>query len=58
MAGKNGTARRKPPCLQTRIVGYTRVSTKDQDVTLQLEALRRHGCGSERIFVDTASGAA
>jgi DNA invertase Pin-like site-specific DNA recombinase len=37
-------------------VGYARVSTAEQDVTLQLEALRQHGCRPEWIFVDTASG--
>jgi DNA invertase Pin-like site-specific DNA recombinase len=56
MARKNETARRTPAGPQTQLVGYARVSTEDQDVTLQLEALRRHGCGPERIFVDTASG--
>jgi DNA invertase Pin-like site-specific DNA recombinase len=37
-------------------VGYARVSTAEQDVTLQLEALRQQGCRPEWIFVDTASG--
>jgi DNA invertase Pin-like site-specific DNA recombinase len=57
MARKNETTRQAPAGPQTRLVGYARISTEDQDVTLQLEALRRHGCGPERIFVDTASGA-
>jgi DNA invertase Pin-like site-specific DNA recombinase len=57
MAGKNETTRRQLPRPQTDLVGYARGSTEDQDVTLQLEALRRHGCGPERIFVDMASGA-
>jgi len=57
MAGNNESARRKPARSQTHLVGYARVSTEDQDVTLQLEALRRHGCRPEQIFVDTASGA-
>ena len=57
MPGENETARQPPAGPQTRLVGYARVSTEDQDVTLQLEALRRHGCGPDRIFVDTASGA-
>ena len=57
MVWKNETTRRKPPRQQTHLVGYARVSTEDQDITLQLEALRQHGCGPKRIFVDTASGA-
>ena len=40
-----------------RMVGYARVSTSDQDVSLQWEALRRAGCQASQIFCDTASGA-
>ena len=39
------------------MVGYARVSTSDQDVSLQWEALRRAGCQESHIFCDTASGA-
>ncbi|MGE4409624.1 MAG: recombinase family protein [Sphingobium sp.] len=38
------------------LVGYARVSTRDQTVASQLDALRR--CGCDRIFEETASGAA
>jgi DNA invertase Pin-like site-specific DNA recombinase len=31
--------------------------TADQDLSLQLEALRRAGCRDEQIFYDTVSGA-
>jgi DNA invertase Pin-like site-specific DNA recombinase len=56
MAVKNKTQRRKKVDATPRLVGYARVSTDEQDVALQLEALQQHGCDQKRIFIDKASG--
>jgi hypothetical protein len=56
MAAKNKTQKQKKPEATLRLVGYARVSTDEQDVALQLEALQQQGCEREWIFVDTASG--
>ena len=39
------------------MVGYARVSTDDQDLSLQLDALTRAGIPTASIFVDKLSGA-
>ena len=39
-----------------RLVGYARVSTGEQEVHLQLDALRKAGCAKGDIFEDKTSG--
>lgn len=38
------------------LIGYARVSTKDQSTKQQVEALRKHGVPDDNIFVETVSG--
>ena len=38
-----------------RLVGYARVSTQDQDLALQIDALLKYGVAKELIFTDKAS---
>jgi DNA invertase Pin-like site-specific DNA recombinase len=40
----------------TKLVGYARVSTQDQELQLQIDALLKEGCQKNDIFVDKVSG--
>lgn len=40
----------------TELVGYARVSTREQHLDLQLEALKKAGVPADNIFVDHVSG--
>jgi len=40
-----------------RLVGYARVSTQEQDLALQIDALLKFGVAKDLIFTDKASGA-
>jgi DNA invertase Pin-like site-specific DNA recombinase len=40
-----------------RVIGYARVSTDDQDLSLQLDALEQHDVPKNLIFTDKLSGA-
>lgn len=59
MAGKGETRRgraRPPEPPRGRLLGYARVSKYDQDLNLQIDALKKGGCRRDRIFVDKVSG--
>ncbi len=45
------------PSIRNRCIGYARVSTDDQDLSLQIDALIRFGIDSGDIFTDKISGA-
>src|SRR5689334_22225958 len=55
MASQNRTGRgrtQSPRSSKGRVIGYARVSKCDQDLDLQIDALKKNGCRRDRIFVD------
>ena len=46
-----------PEFLQQRLIGYARVSTGDQELSLQIDSLLNHGVKREHIFSDKLFGA-
>lgn len=45
------------PVLNGRLVGYARVSTDDQDLSLQIDSLTGFGISRDDIFTEKISGA-
>ena len=41
---------------QTRFIGYARVSRQEQELNLQIDALKNIGCLKNHIFVDKIAG--
>jgi DNA invertase Pin-like site-specific DNA recombinase len=46
----------KPPADNTRLIGYARVSTREQNLDLQIDALRKAGVLEDNLWVEKVSG--
>ena len=51
------TQKGNPEASSGRLIGYARVSTDDQSLSSQVQALKEHGVDARLIFKDKASGA-
>ena len=59
MAKRKKTAKRQQPKAPedgTRLIGYARVSTADQNVEMQLDALRAAGVMDDNLYFESRSG--
>ena len=56
MSRRRKTPHEKDRSADSRLIGYARVSTQDQDLTMQIEALRRAGVKESHIYCDKRSG--
>lgn len=45
-----------PPADGTRLIGYARVSTEDQNLDMQLDALRKAGVMDDNLYFEARSG--
>lgn len=54
MTRRRKLAETTPP--DSRLIGYARVSTDDQDLTMQIEALRKAGVREVNLYTDKKSG--
>lgn len=57
-ARKSATGFPEPPTPTGRLIGYARVSTPDQNVDMQIAALRRAGVAEQDIYHEHVSGVA
>jgi DNA invertase Pin-like site-specific DNA recombinase len=47
---------KKPPADTTRLIGYARVSTREQNLQMQIDALKRVGVLDDNLWVEKVSG--
>jgi DNA invertase Pin-like site-specific DNA recombinase len=47
---------KKPPADATRLIGYARVSTREQNLQMQIDALQRAGVLDDNLWVEKVSG--
>jgi DNA invertase Pin-like site-specific DNA recombinase len=47
---------KQPPADTTRLIGYARVSTREQNLQMQIDALKRAGVLDDNLWVEKVSG--